>query len=278
MPPAIIGLALVATGTIAVATLSYIAIGVTVAGMVTGNKKLTKIGGQLGLAAGVAGIATSFMGAGAELAGDALVDAVGANGSGAGVAASGQWGSTVANVVPTLNPADFKYGDTNILEAQKVSDINYSSAHNGANQASDLLNDVSAPTTPAPATHPAAPIGATPGAGVGTNVIDQTNALGMQGHDLYSKYNSIGDGFHTDSPITGSQKATPDGGFFDNFFAKDSNKYLAMETGKIVAGGVQGMATTSNMNAQLTENRRVGDIQRNNAAQVGRSNYGLMRG
>ena len=88
MPPPLIafaGAALVGAKVITVATLSYVALGVTVAGMVTKNEKLMKIGGMLGLGAGVGAIATSFMSGTATAAstlGNAAKVATGASGIG----------------------------------------------------------------------------------------------------------------------------------------------------------------------------------------------------
>ena len=67
--------------------------------------------------------------------------------------------------------------------------------------------------------------------------------------------------------------------YFDFLKDKDGtyNKHAVAEVGKIAAGGIQGLNTTSVENAKLAEARRLTDIQRANAASVGKSNYGILR-
>ncbi len=287
MPAAIIGVALVGSGVVAAATVGYIALGITVVGMVTKNPKLMKIGGQLGLGAGIASIATSFMGAGASAASSAtsgvgeVASAAAEDAAMMGVAApSGQWGSTAAGaftegVVPFKADAPVQMSDINapvppapqvtappVDRLSKFNDLSGSGIDTGA---------VAAPGTTQGTTQGLTKtLGDTQGANVGGDLGNQTVRTAND---------------------SGSQVTKPDRGFLENIFGSDSkplteqearlasdrNKYMMMEGGKIIAGGVQGLATTSNANAQLEENRRVDDQRRANAGSIGRSNYGLMR-
>ena len=309
MPPAVIGLALVAADVITITTLSYIALGVTVAGMVTGNKTLQKIGGQLGLAAGVAGIATSFMGAGSSLA-SALKDgasvATGAVKSGGDASAAvsggavteaaglpGGTGNTVGTdladpsggVIHNDGPPNWNAQTGAEQMNQQIAD---SAARNAADAASGnsyhldpngkLVNDVSTA---------AGEIGKAPGADVGVvkTAADAAppsgGTAGLPGDTTQAFRNPANNYLNT---ATRGQESEDGGflGFLKNMGGKisgasDGNKYLMAEGGKIIAGGIQGMSTTSNMNARMAEDRRIDDIKRANAAQVARSSYGLMR-
>jgi hypothetical protein len=138
------------------------------------------------------------------------------------------------------------------------------------------------------------PLGSASGAGSGAyNKVTQTDILGTQGTDVgilktandpntQAFHNRDNDYLNND---TRGQEAEAGGfyGFLKNMGGKisnasDSNKYLMAEGGKIIAGGIQGMSTTSNANARMAEERRMDDIKRANAKQVARSSYGLMRG
>lgn len=278
MPAAVIGLALVGAEVVTVATLGYVALGVTVAGLVTGNKTLTKIGGQLGLAAGVASIATSFMGAGASAAGSAAdvagegISAAAEDAAMMGVAApSGQIGSTA--VTGGLSATDLQFSDNAINASGKpyaATPDQLSKTRGGYDPAlNSPPNDMGGPGIDVGAKAPGSTQGAYQGATQGV-----TKNLGTsQGANLAP----TGPATANDPAGSASTKAKPDSDFF-SFMNKDVNKYAMVEGGKIIAGGIQGLATSRNANVQLEENRRIGDIQRANAASVGRSNYGLMRG
>ena len=273
MPPAVIGIGLVAAKVITVATLSYIALGVTVAGMITKNPKLMKIGGQLGLAAGVAGIATSFMGAGTAAAGSATGSAASTAGDVAKVAVgSGALGepSSLPNADQTkmigLDSTTSERGtlsvpyDTTPNYAGKMPDASFNQPPTGYGDPTANNGQFSSPVYG-------------PGANQGTTQ-GLTKTLGAnQGTNQGANIAPTGPVTAND---TGSNpRANPDSNFFD-FMNKDGNKYAIVEGGKIIAGGLQGLSATSNANVQLEENRRVGDIQRANMAQVGRGSYGLM--
>jgi len=287
MPAAVVGLALVGGGAITAATLGYVALGVTVAGMVTKNKTLMKIGGQLGLAAGVASIATSFMGAGANAASsassaaDAGIDGISAAAEDAanmGLAApSGQMGSTAAT--GALSASDLQFSDNAINAAGKpyVATPDQLSKTRGGYDPSlnspppDPLAKYDDLTGSGIDTGAKAAPGTTQGVSQGTTQGATKNLGTSQGLNLAP----TGPTTANDSVGSTSTKAKPDSDFF-SFMNKDANKYAMVEGGKIIAGGIQGLAASSNANAQLEENRRVGDIQRANMASVGRGNYGLM--
>lgn len=307
MPAAVVGLALVGGGAITAATLGYVALGVTVAGMVTKNKTLMKIGGQLGLAAGVAGIATSFMGAGTEAVTSGMSSTAQDSATLAGMdltSAPGADASILADAarLDSINPArpENILNDTYGSEGASFNTPGASPPDTSSYTNQTITSDINATPTPTTTpTQPQAPVAPE------NRVIDLTNKLGRQGagvgdlsspsDDLYNKYNPQSpDGFtKPDGISSGSQVAKPNRGFLESIFgsdtgkplteqearlASDRNKYMMMEGGKIIAGGVQGLSATSNMNAQLAENRRVDDIRRANAGSIGRSNYGLMRG
>ena len=122
MSAAVVGLALVGGEVITAATLGYVALGLTAAGMITKNKTLLKIGGQLGLAAGVSSIASSFMGAGSSAAGAAtsgageVMSAAAEDAANMGLAApSGQIGGATGGLTAT----DLNYSNDAINAAGK---------------------------------------------------------------------------------------------------------------------------------------------------------------
>lgn len=266
MPPAVVGLALVGGGAITAATLGYVALGVTVAGMVTKNKTLMKIGGQLGLAAGVAGIAQSFMGAGAagtagaaSTAGDVAKVAVGAGNEVVSLPDAAQTKPIAVDSTTSDRGTSAAQWDTAPNYKGEMPDTVVNKAPVGFGDPTSNQNKFDSPAFG-------------PGAGQGAN---QGTTQGLaQGS---TQGTTQGTGI---APVTANDPATstqtkPDSNFF-SFMNKDMNKYAMVEGGKVIAGGLQGMAATSNANVQLEENRRIGDIQRANAASVGRSNYGLM--
>lgn len=269
MPPAIIGLALVAAGTITAATLGYVALGVTVAGMVTKNKTLMKIGGQLGLAAGVAGIATSFMGAGASAAstaGNVAKVATGAQ-SLQGEPSSALTGDIDTPSETSIHASGAPYTDT----PKQIADSGWDKApdYGGITPAgsADNMQPVALPSSykaPEMVSPDKYGQGANLGADAGAN-LGVTQNLGA---NVGANVGNI------QTPNNTSTRSTPDKNFF-SFLDSDINKRMLMEGGKIVAGGLQGMATTSAANTQLAENRRVDDIRRANAGSVGRSSYGV---
>jgi len=272
MPAAIVGLALVGGGAITAATLGYVALGVTVAGMVTKNKTLMKIGGQLGLAAGVSALATSFMGAGASAASTAGNMAKVATGE---ESLKGEPSSALTGPIEEVGGVQ-PGSPSNPMPRSSFMDTNpkIGTYANPVDSTSDGLT----PTTETSTSSYKAPEmvspdkygqGTTQGANVGAN-LGVTQNLGA---NVGANVGNI------QTPNNTSTQATPDKNFF-SFMDSDINKRMLMEGGKIVAGGLQGMAATSAANTQLEENRRVGDIQRANAASIGRSSYrvgGLMQ-
>lgn len=279
MPPAVIGVGLVAAKVITVATLSYIALGVTVAGMITKNKTLLKIGGQLGLAAGVSSIASSFMGAGSSAAGAATsgvsegISAAAEDAANMGLAApSGQMGGATGGLTAT----DLNYSNDAINAAGKpYSQTPGQLKESGWDSAVDYGGKT--PDSNVYANQPAAGAKPTPGADIGANL--GTNQGVGQGANIGTSQGAnlapAGPATANDQTGNTSVRSKPDSDFFD-FMNKDGNKYAIVEGGKIIAGGLQGLSATSNANVQLAENRRVGDIQRANMAQVGRGSYGLI--
>lgn len=265
MPAAVVGLALVGGGVVTAATLSYVAIGITVAGMVTKNKSLLKIGGQLGLAAGVSGIASSFMsGAGetvassvSDVASAAVEDADMFGGAVTGVGTSEPAAGlmTTDGVVPFKEPPKLQMGDINsTVNPPPVEDVDTGP---GIDRGAVPLKSPS------------------PGAAADT----KAGLLGTpQGADLGSTQGA-GAGQELGSTQGTTQLQGKSGSFFDFLKDKDGtyNKQLITEGGKIIAGGIQGLNTTSVENTKLAEARRLTDIQRANAASVGKSNYGILR-
>jgi hypothetical protein len=251
--------------------------------MVTKNQKLLTVGGQLGLGAGVAGIATAFMNGGVATGLSGAAQVASAADGGSGGVPSGNT-APIPNTAINTDMSSLAPGAEPPLVSSPVT-----SAPLGPPVDNSAISDLNMFTPPSPASTPAV---APQGAEVGTKVVSGAGRLGAGLGDFnLTTANDNTQAFRNDAynfvngggtPV--SQQATPDGSFFDSIFAKnpdgtykDSSKYMMMEGGKIVAGGIQGMSTTSNANAQLQENRRVGDIQRANAAQVGQSRYGLMR-
>lgn len=271
MPASVVGLALVGGGVVTAATLGYIAMGVTVAGMVTKNKTLLKIGGQLGLAAGVSSIASSFMGASSGAA-EAATSGVGESISAAaedaanmGLAApSGQMGGATGGLTAT----DLDYSNDAINAAGKpypqtpgqLKESGWDSAVDYGGKTPDSNVYANQPTAGAAADNRAGLLGTPQGADLGS-----TQGAGA-GQELGSTQGT-------------TQLQGKSGSFFDFLKDKDGtyNKQLITEGGKIVAGGIQGLNTTSVENAKLAEARRLTDIQRANAASVGKSNYGILR-
>ena len=287
MPAAVVGLALVGGGAITAATLGYVALGLTAAGMITKNKTLLKIGGQLGLAAGVSSIASSFMGAGSSAAGAAtsgvgeVMSAAAEDAANMGLAApSGQMGGATGGLTAT----DLNYSNDAINAAGKpYSQTPGQLKESGWDSAVDYGGKT--PDSNVYSTQPTAGAKPTPGANIGANL--GTNQGVGQGANIGTSQGAnlapTGPATANDPMGNTSVKAKPDAGFFDSMFGKnadgtyrDSGKYAIVEGGKIIAGGLQGLSATSNANTQLEENRRVGDIQRANMAQVGRGSYGLM--
>lgn len=264
MPAAVVGLALVGGGVVPAAILSYVAIGITVAGMVTKNKSLLKIGGQLGLAAGVSGIASSFMsGAGetvassvSDVASAAVEDADMFGGAVTGVGTSEPAAGlmTTDGVVPFKEPPKLQIGDINSTVSPPP--------------AEDVDTGLGIDRGAVPLENPS------PGAAADT----KAGLLGTtQGADLGS---TQGAGASQELGTTqGTQLQGKPGSFFDFLKDKDGtyDKHVVTEIGKIAAGGIQGLNTTSVENTKLAEARRLTDIQRANAASVGKSNYGILR-
>jgi hypothetical protein len=279
MPPAIIALGLVATEVVSAAVMGYIAVGVTVAGLVTGNKTLQKIGGQIGIGAGLGGIATSFMSGGASAASagaDAAGSEVGANFGdvapkvntapvNAGISDNFTSDITTSNRGTVKVPYDVAPGSTG---AAPEGNMNAPTTDQWGDPLSYLTPAQDAPPSNSPTT--SAPLGSSQGTNQGsTQGVTQGSTQGAtQGANAGN--------------VPNPNTPTPDSGYF--YFPKgpdgkvtDLAKMYILEGGKVVAGGLQGLSNTSNMNTQLAENRRIGDIQRANAASVGQSNYGLMR-
>lgn len=279
MPAAVVGLALVGGGAITAATLGYVALGLTAAGMITKNKTLLKIGGQLGLAAGVSSIASSFMGAGSSAAGAATsgvgesISAAAEDAANMGLAApSGQMGGATGGLTAT----DLDYSNDAINAAGKpYSQTPGQLKESGWDSAVDYGGKT--PDSNVYSTQPTAGAKPTPGADIGANL--GTNQGVGQGANIGTSQGAnlapTGPATANDPMGNTSVRSKPDSDFFD-FMNKDGNKYAIVEGGKIIAGGLQGLSATSNANVQLAENRRVGDIQRANMAQVGRGSYGLM--
>jgi hypothetical protein len=269
MPAAIVGLALVGGSVVTAATLGYIGLGLSVAGMVTKNKTLLKIGGQLGLAAGVAGLATSFMGGGAA----SLSNVAGTASGVAGNLPSGDLPTTPA-VEPTADP-------TRVYDDKAFNILNDNSGEIGVQQQ-------------APGAETANEQGLMPQTVINNNETvkqPELGGLGTQqgvteqpGSTLGKVGGTQGTGLGTQGVKTANDAASatpkPDAGFFDRVFGNgtmtNSDKYAMVEGGKIIAGGIQGLSQTSAANTQLDERRRIADLQRANAAQAGRLNYGLM--
>ena len=274
MPAAVVGLALVGGGAITAATLGYVALGLTAAGMITKNKTLMKIGGQLGLAAGVSSIASSFMGAGSTSGVGEGISAAAEDAANMGLAApSGQMGGATGGLTAT----DLDYSNDAINAAGKpYSQTPGQLKESGWDSAVDYGGKT--PDSNVYSTQPTAGAKPTPGSDIGANL--GTNQGVGQGANIGTSQgaNLAPTGPATANDQTGSTsiRSKPDSDFFD-FMNKDGNKYAIVEGGKIIAGGLQGLSATSNANVQLEENRRVGDIQRANMAQVGRGSYGLMR-
>ena len=279
MPAAVVGLALVGGGAITAATLGYVALGLTAAGMITKNKTLMKIGGQLGLAAGVSSIASSFMGAGSSAAGAATssvgesISAAAEDAANMGLAApSGQMGGATGGLTAT----DLDYSNDAINAAGKpYSQTPGQLKESGWDSAVDYGGKT--PDSNVYSTQPTAGAKPTPGADIGANL--GTNQGVGQGANIGTSQGAnlapTGPATANDPMGNTSVRSKPDSDFF-SFMNKDGNKYAMVEGGKIIACGLQGLSATSNANTQLEENRRVGDIQRANMAQVGRGSYGLM--
>lgn len=268
MPAAVVGLALVGGGAITATTLGYVALGVTVGGMVTKNKTLLKIGGQLGLAAGVASIATSFMGAGASKAATTMGEVAKTAGDVANVASGAENLSSPTNDLTISNypNAGNPYPDTpsQLKESGWGNAVDYGGPGHGSSSSVNLSPD------PLDKYNDLEGEGITTGAGNSPDV--KAGLLGAnQGTDIgVTKELGLNQGSNTGKT----------GGFFD--FLKNSDgtydKRTITEIGKVAAGGLQGLNTTSVENAKLAEARRLTDIQRANAASVGKSNYGILRG
>lgn len=271
MPAAVVGLALVGGGAVTAATLGYVALGLTAAGMITKNKTLLKIGGQLGLAAGVSSIASSFMGAGSSAAGAAtsgageVMSAAAEDAANMGLAApSGQMGGATGGLTATdfdysndvINAAGKPYGQT----PGQLKESGWDSAVDYGGKTPDSNVYANQPPAGAAADNRAGLLGTPQGADLGS-----TQGAGA-GQELGSTQGT-------------TQLQGKSGSFFDFLKDKDGtyNKQLITEGGKIIAGGIQGLNTTSVENTKLAEARRLTDIQRANAASVGKSNYGILR-
>ena len=265
MPFVAVGVALVAAEIITVTTLSYIALGATVVGMVTKNEKLLKIGSQLGIAAGVSSIATSFM---TEAATQEAIK------TGADVA--GEEAANIGAAAPSGQEFISTAGETAAVPSGTIAN---QAAAETANAAASTLRTpettLNAPA-PAPATTPPPETLKAPGPegvpDIGAKTAASTELPGPKAVETAA--GKAGEGGDS---LTGPFKKDDNNWF--KFLDKDINKYLAMEAGKIAMGGIQGLGETDRANAQLAEKRRIEDLQRQNLAASGKSNYqvaGLM--
>lgn len=263
MPPAavVVSAVLVGSGTIAAATMGYIALGVTVAGMVTKNEKLTKIGSFLGLGTGIGGLYNSFTSSAA--------------GAASGAAASS--GSSAANALTDTATGGMSGVEKIVMsglpsQTTPASGLQSSIANNLPVAANTAL-DVASTGKNAPVQQPQQ----------GASQFSQPSL--MQQADLPGQTQGAGLGMDQGTNAGMVDVQTPAdtgrkfGNFFDVFKDKDGNwdHRMIAETGKIGAGFVQGMSRADETNAILAERRRYQDLDRANLNKFVGSNYTLMR-
>jgi hypothetical protein len=262
----------------AVSTLSYIALGVTVAGMVTKNKTLLKIGGQLGMAAGVAGIGQALMGAAASTAAGAAGQAGGAAATGAGEAAAGAAADAAAQAAPLASAA------------APAADITAT----GLNIPGGAASSVPAITPPVADTYsgilgggggaaaaPAATeIGSAAGTAQGVLKTLGTEQGAIAGAEAGTKQGTEA-GTTQGGAAQGDKKEGSFGKFFD--FLKDDkgkyDKYIVTEGAKLIGGGIQGAYGTHVANKKLEEEQRIAAVKLANAKSAsGFGNRTVVRG
>lgn len=265
MPPAaaVVSAVLVGSGTIAAATMGYIALGVTVAGMVTKNEKLLKFGSFLGLGTGVGALYNSFAGTAAGAASGAATSGGSAAKSLADTAATGGGMSGAEKIVMSGLPSQ---------TAPAGSGLSSSVSGKLAGAANTAL-DVASTGKNAPVQQP------TQGA------VNQYSPENMMQADMPGQTQGAGLGAYQGANAGMVDVQTPAdtgrkfGNFFDVFKDKQGNwdHRMIAETGKIGAGFVQGMSRADETNAILAERRRYQDLDRANLNKFVGSNYTLMR-
>lgn len=248
MPAAIIAVAAVSGGVLTAATVGYIGLGVTVMGMVTKNPKLTKIGTQIGLGAGLGAITNSFMGGAAATATGATANTASSAAGLAGDAASKSVTAGMSALPSELvmqPPQSFASGaGSGLMDAAKIGSA-------FTNTGSDTATD-------------AAKSAGSSGLAAMDNGMATTKNADMPGA-------TFGTTQGTQNISTPADTAGTYGSFFDRFTSnfKDPdgrwNKQVLLEGGKIAAGAMQGMSRADETNAILEERRRLTDIQLRNA-------------
>ena len=249
MPAAIIAAVAVGAGAVAATTVAYIGLGITVAGMVTKNSTLTKIGAQIGLGAGVGAIATSFMGSAASAAASGAGSA--ASGAAEAAASGGSYTAGMSALPTQLTmqaPQSFVSNTaSNLGSVAKLGASAFDTVDSSIKQPEQSTPPEGSVNAFNPADNIAQPeVGASQGANLGNNGV-----------------------------VTPADTAGKYGSFFDSFKDPDGrwNKQVLTEVGKIGVGALQGYAKADETNAILEERRRLTDIQLANANSPAKLSY-----
>jgi hypothetical protein len=237
----------------AVATVATIAgLGLTVIGLATGNKTLTKIGGYIGIAGGIAGIAAGAVnlavGAGAQAAG-----------AGAGAAAAGAAGTSTASGAAATGAAQAAV----VAPTHGIAETAKQAVVQASTQVADkgswfgnLFDDI--------------------GSGIASNYDKTFTALGSAGTDSLAVAAKT---TTTTTPLAAPTTATvappiaqaaggaaKSSSFFGNLFGGDNLKNV-LEIGKVGAGMIGGSAK------QDMENQQLNTIMAHKYADLGQNQY-----
>jgi hypothetical protein len=209
----------------AVSSIAMVAgLAMTVVGAITGDKDLMEIGGYVGLAGGVGGLATSLVGTGTAAASAAATAATPAANAGATTAAQGGMTGATEAATAAITPAFASAAPQTALTAapSAVSGTAQGAISGGSGilgRAGGAALEAAAPTTVSSGL--GSSVGAGIGADVGANVGQSVNAA---------------------SSYVPSQT----GSFFDYIGSPQG----LMEVGKVGAGMIQGMAKQDQLDTQ----------------------------